>query len=560
MNADVLANTSPDRQLLGVAFPSFDARALRRIGSFGVQGEALAGDVLIDAGGTDSALFVLETGMAEVYVPVETLSTRPTAIVRHHAGSVVGEMAILTGQRSFVDVRAKTHTRFWMLDHRAFRRMLAQETTLGDIVIRALLARREVLRLGATSDRVKIVGDARCRDDRVLATFAERQRVPYTWVELQTEQAAAALECVGLSEIDTPVILGFGSPIPRATPGQLAEALGITLTNSSDRTADVAVIGSGPAGIAAAIYAASEGLDTVAVDAVAVGGQAAASARIENVLGFPSGVSGAQLLEDSAIQAMKFGARLHSPCEVVSLRRSLGSPGTQYELTVQDGTILRSKAVIVATGVHYRGLPLPGWADFEKTSIYYAATALEVQALSGQPVVVVGGANSAGQASLYLADNGCAVSLVARSKLAKSMSSYLIERISRTEGITVMEDAEVCELHGGEQLSQVDVRSGDDLSTLPARALFCFIGAIPGADFEHQIATDKLGFILTGSELAESGQWTHARQALPYETSLEGIFAVGDVRFGSIKRVAAAAGEGSSAVQSVHRYLAQASG
>ncbi|WP_170154355.1 FAD-dependent oxidoreductase [Protaetiibacter intestinalis] len=506
------------------------------------------GEWIVKVGDTDPTLLVLEMGSVEVVSPPTPAAPDGTVVVRHHPGSLVGELSVLTGQHPIVSARARAHTRYWSLDGRALRRLLAHEPAIGDLVLRALLARREVLRSGPVGDSITLVGDVGRRADRSLIAFAERQRVPFTWIDEVTASANRALAAYGLTISDTPVVLGLEAPIRKATPGTLSEVLGFTLSRAEPRLVDLAIVGSGPSGIAAAICAASEGLDTVVLDAVAVGGQAAASSRIENVLGFPSGISGAQLLEDSAVQALKFGARLHSPCEVGALRRCADGG---YVLALSDGAEVRARAVIVATGVQYRGLPLRRWRHFETTSIYYAATALEVRPLAGLPVVVVGGANSAGQATAFLAEHGCMVALVSRRRIEESMSAYLVDRIRGNPSVVIYEGSELSSLNGDDTLTGVEV---DGIHQIPASALFCFIGATPSADFEHELEADPAGFLLTDTQLPKTAL---GRAPLPFETSWPGVFAAGDVRHGSIKRVAAAVGEGSSAVQSVHRFLAE---
>jgi thioredoxin reductase (NADPH) len=315
------------------------------------------------------------------------------------------------------------------------------------------------------------------------------------------------------------------------------------------------VIGSGPAGLAAAVYAASEGLTTIVVDSVGIGGQAAASSRIENYLGFPSGISGHDLTQRAALQAMKFGAELCSPCKVVSL-----DIGGQYlGVTMSDGNQVESHAVLIATGVHYNKLPIDRWSDFEGAGIYYAATEMEAKECDGAPVAVVGGANSAGQAALYLASTGSDVTLVIRGpQPALSMSSYLLARLEANPKVTILVNSEVTGIAGTSSLERIAITDNvtESSAEQKCRGLFCFIGARPATGWLGDVELHRDGSILTGTDLphASAGRTRASlgRGPLLLETSVPAVFAAGDVRYGSMKRVAAAVGEGASAVQSVH--------
>jgi thioredoxin reductase (NADPH) len=343
----------------------------------------------------------------------------------------------------------------------------------------------------------------------------------------------------------------------RATPGIVAEYLGLTLGSLPERSFDLVVVGGGPAGLAAAVYGASEGLRTLGFDSVAPGGQAGTSSRIENYFGFPTGLSGAELMQRGLIQAEKFGAQLTTPCAAVALREENGY--LTVELT--DGSVVAGRAVIVATGARYRRLGVERLEEFEGNGIYYAATDLEARLCAGEPVVVVGGGNSAGQAAVFLAEQGSHVTvLIRKPDLAASMSRYLIDRLENHERITILTESHVVALEGDRSLESIRVGHGDEELVLECAALFSFIGADPGTDWIGSCAAlDGHGFLLTDRALSAEqlgDRWAaFGRQPLPFETSHPGLFAVGDVRSGSMKRVAAAVGEGSSAVWSVHEYL-----
>jgi thioredoxin reductase (NADPH) len=372
------------------------------------------------------------------------------------------------------------------------------------------------------------------------------------------------MESSGLTEEDLPAVVMPGATLKRTTPGELAQKLNLSYHRSSSEPVDVTIVGAGPAGLAAAVYGASEGLDTVLIDAVGTGGQAAASSRIENYFGFPFGLSGTDLTGRAMLQALKFGAQLASPCPAVRLDTNRDENGGLLRLHLPGEDVIDSKAVILATGARYRALPLERWPDFEGAGIYYAATELEARSCAGNPVAVVGGANSAGQAALYLAGRGSEVSLVVRGPdIAAEMSAYLVDRLLAHPRVTVQCRSEVTRLDGGDFLQEVSItdRIANTTRVQPCSALFCFIGAEPATSWLTGIAIEDDGFIrtdvqLTGDDLGPG--WAAAgRRPLPFETSVPGVFAVGDVRSGSMKRVAAATGEGASAIASVHKAIAQ---
>jgi len=373
-----------------------------------------------------------------------------------------------------------------------------------------------------------------------------------------TQQALAAM--VGVKEL-TISRLERGDPrVKGATRQRVAEKLGLSYRRSSTKPVDVTIVGAGPAGLAAAVYGASEGLDTVLLDGVGTGGQAAASSRIENYFGFPFGLSGTDLTGLAVLQSLKFGAQLASPCQAVKLDTDRN--GNLLRLHLQGGEVIDSKAVVIATGARYRALPLERWPDFEGAGIYYAATELEARGCTGSPVTVIGGANSAGQAALYLAGRGSEVSLVVRGPdIAAEMSAYLVDRLRVHPRVTVRCRSEVTRLDGGDFLEEVSItdRTADSTQPQPCSGLFCFIGAEPATSWLTGIATGDDGFIRTDVQLNDGDlgpAWAVlGRRPLPFETNIPGVFAVGDVHSGSMKRVAAATGEGASAIASVHKAI-----
>ena len=385
---------------------------------------------------------------------------------------------------------------------------------------------------------------------------------PHLWVDLEdADDVDVLLASMGVRPVDTPVVVTPNTVLRRPSPGEFAEHLGLTFRSPPGYTFDLVVVGSGPAGLAAAVYGASEGLATVSLDAVNIGGQAGASSRIENYVGFPNGISGGDLTAAAAIQAQRLGARLNAPCPVAGLRAEHGF----FVVQLADGSEVPSRSVIVASGARYQRLAVDDLERYEGNGVYYAATDLEARQCSGAAVIVVGGGNSAGQAAIYLAQQGSHVTICIRGDdLGRSMSRYLIERIAADTRIEVLTATEVRVLDGDHHLERVTLEhtpSGDRRVTGCA-GLFCFIGADPATEWlGGLLALDDRGFVLTDRSLPatvlESGTYL-VREPLPFETSLAGVFAVGDVRHGSLKRVAAAVGEGSSAVRSVHEHLASA--
>jgi thioredoxin reductase (NADPH) len=378
------------------------------------------------------------------------------------------------------------------------------------------------------------------------------------WLDADSVEGGSLMRAAALATTDLPAAITPERTLPRATPGSLAQYLGLTYRSSGGDPADLAVIGAGPAGLAAAVYGASEGLRTILLDAIAPGGQAAASSRIENYLGFPTGLSGAQLAENAVAQALKFGAEISAPCEIAAL----DIESEHLAVVLPDETRVPARAVIIATGARYRTLALEDWQRFEAAGIYYAATELEARRCVTQPVTVVGGANSAGQAALFLASSESDVTLAIRGPdLAAKMSQYLVDRILADPRIDVLTATEVTQLQGDLALQRISLthRPTGSVQTRDCRGLFCFIGAEPATGWLAGIALDRSGFIRTDAQLTVQdldGTWTGlGRPPLPFETSVPAVFAAGDVRSGSMKRVAAAVGEGASAVSSVHRAI-----
>jgi thioredoxin reductase (NADPH) len=437
-----------------------------------------------------------------------------------------------------------------------FRQLMSVRPALSAIIFNALLARRESLRSGEGAQAIRIVGSRYSPEAMSLRSFAEHSHLAHAWIDVEdVEDLDSFLAPMGLRAQDIPAVITVTETLRRPSAATFAEHLGLTFQPTPGYVFDLVVIGSGPAGLAAAVYGASEGLRTVSLDAVAIGGQAGASSRIENYAGFPNGISGEELTGRTAVQAMRLGARLNAPCEVTGLR----SQASFHVIELRDGSEIPTRAVIVASGARYRRLAVENLSRFEGAGVYYAATDLEARVCDGTPVLVIGGGNSAGQAAIYLAQNNCQVTIaIRREDLSQSMSQYLIERIEADPKIELVTGVEVRALAGREHLEGVTLvhKPTGRRREIACTGLFCFIGARPAtAWLADSVLLDGDGFILTDRQLPGPTS-AETAGALPFETSAPGIFAAGDVRHGSMKRVAAAVGEGSSAVRSVHERLA----
>jgi thioredoxin reductase (NADPH) len=538
------------------AYPALTASQLGRLRALAEAVDMSAGDRLYAAGDVEYDFMLIESGDVEIIR--EANADSPAQVVaRHGGGRFLGELNMLTGQAVYLTARVASAGQVRRIPPDRFRRLMAEDPELSDLILRAFMARREFLRTGEGARSVEVVGSRTSSAALAVRNWAARQQLPHTWIDVDTPEGEMVLASLGAGVEELPVVLTPTAVLRRATPGVLAEHLGLAFRVIPGRVYDLVVIGAGPAGLAAAVYGASEGLDTMLVEAVAVGGQAAASSRIENYLGFPSGLAGAELTSRALVQAQKFGARIASPCEALSLNVGDG----HLAVVLPDGTEVVARAAIVASGARYRTLGLDRWSDFEGAGIYYAATELEARACGGSDVAVVGGANSAGQAALFLAGRDSRVHLVVRGvDLFAGMSRYLADRILADERITVHTGTEVVGLDGATSLEEITLaeRAGGTTTKMACEGLFCFIGAVPSTAWLNGVALDEDGFVLTGQDLPEDrldGYELLGRRPLPFETNVPGIFAAGDVRWGSMKRVAAAVGEGASAVRSVHQAI-----
>jgi len=545
--------TEADATTPNAAAPVLTTPQLNRLLSYGTPAQIAVGDVIFRVGDVTYDLVVIEEGVVEVVR--EATKDAPEAVVATHgAGRFLGELNMLTGQTVYLTARVTRAGRVSRIAPERFRQIMATDPELSAILLRTFEARRKLL-MQTANRSVEIIGSESSAGSLALRTFAARLELPHLWFDAESVTGVALMELVGVTTLDLPVVVLPDETLRRATPGVLSQSLGLSFREQPGETVDLTVIGGGPAGLAAAVYGASEGLNTVLLDAVAPGGQAAASSLIENYLGFPNGLSGADLTGRAAVQAQKFGARLYSPCEV----ETLDAGGERLRVVLTDGTAFNTRAVVVATGARYRSLPLDRWDEFAGAGIYYSATPLETRDLEDKPVAVLGGANSAGQAALFLASRECQVNLVIRGgDIGAGMSNYLVERILAEPRIVVHTSTEITGLAGEGSLAGITLadRLAGTEREHACSALFCFIGATPATDWLDCLATDDDGFLRTDVRLTADdldGIWASlGRDPLPFETSVPGVFAAGDVRHGSMKRVAAAVGEGASAVASVH--------
>ncbi|MGW9630096.1 FAD-dependent oxidoreductase [Agromyces sp. NPDC055520] len=532
-----------------------DPDQLARLAEYGYREQVRPGQVLSRTGDRRYDLFLVESGSIDVICDANSVRPERTISTRG-AGDFTGELGMLTGQLVFLTLRVQEPGVVVRIGQDGFRAAMNEQADIADVLLAAFGQRRRVI-LDMVSSVAEIVGAFDCADNRALRTYAARQQLPHTAVDADSIAGQALLSAHGLTTADLPVVLVADQVLRRATPHDLAGAVGFTYAPGGNDV-DLVVIGAGPAGLAAAVYAASEGLVTVLFDTIGAGGQAATSSRIENYLGFPRGVSGDELAQSASMQALKFGAQLYTPCEVVGLSPSGPAEST---VTLRDGAQLRARAAIIATGAHYRRLNVPRRDHFERLGqIRYSATELDARDCRSQPVTVVGGANSAGQAALFLASRGSRVDLVVRGAgIDASMSAYLARRIEAQPLVRLWVQTEVMELIGADTLEAVVLRGGNGAPERRESAIvFCLIGAVPDTGWLVDVARDDDGFILTDTQLAaQEPAAATAGDLLPFQTSAGRVFAVGDVRAGSMKRVASAVGEGAGAVASVHKLLAR---
>jgi thioredoxin reductase (NADPH) len=536
-------------------FPVLTPEQIARVAAHGRTRSVQRGDVLIQAGQLDSPFLVCIDAELEV---VGAASEQ--IITTHRSGQFSGEINLLTGRRGFATIRVTQPGNVVELRRDDLLALVQNDSELSEIFMRAFILRRVALIARGIGD-VVLLGSSFSPGTLRVKEFLSRNGHPYTYVDLDRDEGVQELlDRFHVDASDVPVVICRGEFVLRnPTNQEVAECLGFNEGIDQTRIRDVAIIGAGPSGLAAAVYAASEGLDVLVIEANSPGGQAASSSRIENYLGFPNGISGQELAARAFTQAEKFGAQLM----IAKGATRLSCSRKPYVLEIENGARVPARSVIIATGAEYRNLPVADIARFQGAGVYYGATPLESQLCRGEDVIVVGGGNSAGQAAVFLAQTARRVIMLVRSDgLAESMSRYLIRRIEQIPAIELRTRSEIVAVEGTTHLERVrwrDAESGNE-STEPVRHIFVMTGAVPATRWlDGCVTLDDHGFIKTGPDLSHddltAAEWPLARPPHLLETSLPGVFAVGDVRGGNIKRVASAVGEGCIAVAYVHQVL-----
>jgi thioredoxin reductase (NADPH) len=534
-------------------FPQLSAEQVERASQFGAVEALPKGTALFARGDRATDFFIVIEGCIEI---CEEHPGGSTVLVTHGVHEFTGDLDLFNDRRILVGARMGATGQVLRIRRPSFRRLLAAEPDIGEIVMRAFILRRVGLMEHEQAATV-LVGARTSGDLLRLYRFLDHNGYPVRVVDPESEEGRGLLASHALAAGDLPAALTYTRVLKNPGNRELAVAIGLSESLDPELVFDVAIVGGGPAGLAAAVYGASEGLCTVVLEAEAPGGQAGTSSKIENYLGFPTGISGMALAGRAMVQAQKFGARL-----AVSRRvERLDCDRRPYALVLDDGETVRAKTVVIASGARYRKLDLENFDRFEMRGIHYAATALEAALCEGEEVVVVGGGNSAGQAAMYLSRRTARVHMLVRGpELAASMSDYLIGRIRAARSITLHAETEIVALGGNRHLEQVtwrQRRSGAE-ETRAISNVFLMLGATPNTEWLRGcLALDENGFVRCGAGFAPGGAWATDRLPHVLETSRRGVFAVGDVRAGSVKRVASAVGEGSIVVSAIHAILAE---
>lgn len=546
-----------EHTLRSIAFPVLTPEQIDQLMGC-VSGSARScadGEILVAIGDLGFKFFLVKAGEIEIF---DYSGDEPKTIVIHHKGEFTGDISHLTGTPAIFSAVARGNCEVFEISGEGLRQVLNQCPGLSDIILQAFIARRQLLRDSPNFIGLRVIGSRYSPDTFRIRDFLSRNRVLFTWIDIESDpEVDQLLKQFGMTESDTPVVACAHLLLLRNPSNQeLANAVGIHQT-LKQTVYDLLVVGAGPAGLAAAVYGASEGLQTGVLESNAPGGQAGASMRIENYLGFPTGLTGAELTDRAILQANKFGARLSVPTPAI--RVSFENAYTILEL--DGGETISTKCLLIATGAQYRRLDAEGFERFEGAGVYYAATPAEGLLCRGSLAIVVGGGNSAGQAAVYLATQARQVLLLIRGDdLNKNMSSYLVRRIEQTANIEILCNTVIERTRGNGHLQAIDIidkKTGKQRS-VETPAVFSFIGAAPRTEWlPPEIERDAKGFVRTGAALGRSPYWTAAREPFLLETSRPGVFAAGDVRSDSVKRVASAVGEGAMSVQFVHEYLKQ---
>ncbi|HUA19391.1 MAG TPA: FAD-dependent oxidoreductase [Bryobacteraceae bacterium] len=540
-------------------FPKLSEAQIAHLSALGTRRTVADGELIFDVGVSARSVFVVLQGRLEVVNPAGDGETRITVV---EEGQFTGEINTLTGRPTLVRTRATAAGELLEIDQQTLRRIVQTDPELSDMFLRAFLRRRSVL-IAQSSGDLLLIGSRYSAATLRIKEFLLRNGHPYTYLEVERDASVQnLLEHFEIKPDDIPVLICHGRPILRnPTNAQVAQCLGFNLEIDETLVYDLIVVGAGPAGLAAAVYAASEGLDVLVLEGHAPGGQAGSSSRIENYLGFPTGITGQELAGRAFVQAEKFGARI----AIARVAAGLSCDRRPFSVALEGAEPVRAQTLIIASGAEYRKLPLPNLGQFEGVGVYYGATRLEGQLCADEEIIVVGGGNSAGQAAVFLSGIAKHVHVMVRGpSLAASMSRYLIRRMEESPTISLWTDTQVTSLEGNGHLERVswrNLKTGSD-ETRDVRHLFSMTGASPNTAWLGDcVALDDKKFVKTGTDLLpedlQAAHWPLRRQPYLFETSVPRVFAVGDARSRSVKRVASAVGEGSVAVQLIHRVLAE---
>lgn len=555
MHVTDLPQSRPESERI---FPTLTDAQMERVAPHARRRSVSAGEVLIEEGSGNPPFFVVISGELETVRPYDNHET--LILVAAH-NQFTGEVNTIAGRHALFRTRVRSDGEVLELTREQMLGLVQTDAELSEIFMRAFVLRRVELVEAGIGD-VALVGSSHSAETLRIKEFLTRNGHPYSYIDIERQaDVATLLEHFNVEADQIPIVICRGKSVLRNPSNQeIARCLGFNEAIDERRLRDLVIVGAGPSGLASAVYAASEGLDVLLVERSYPGGQAGSSSRIENYLGFPTGISGQELAGRAYMQAEKFGAQM-----LISEGTRLHCDRVPYRVELSDGTNVLTRTIVIATGARYRKPVLDNLSRFEGTGVYYGATFVEAQLCAGDDVIVVGGGNSAGQAAVYLSQTASRVWVLIRGAgLSDTMSRYLIRRIEETPNITLMPHTEIAELIGGENLESVRWRNNDTgvLEERPIEHVFIMAGAVPNSAWlDHCVALDDEAFVKTGADLSphdlHSAHWPLTRAPYLLETSLPGVFAVGDVRGGSIKRVASAVGEGSIAISFVHQVLAQ---
>ena len=533
----------------GAGFPRLDDQQIEQLGRLAKCVEFADGELLIEHGSRNFPFYVIKSGAVEI---TEHSGDAPRSIVTHGPGEFTGDVDMLTGRPTFISATARGPVQAIQVEADRLRLILNELPRLSDLLLEAFQIRRRMLEEG-DFEGLRVVGSDQCADANLLREFLYKNRVPHTFIDVEAEGTSAWLAERGVTRDQLPAVVCENTVVARPTVAEVAEHIGIHRDVSGERF-DLVVVGAGPAGLAAAVYGGSEGLKTLVLDRLGPGGQAGTSSKIENYMGFPSGLSGADLANRGYLQALKFGVQFSAPASVADL---VQDEAAGHVVVLETGERIRTGAVLIATGASYRRLDAEGCDRFRDAGVFAAATSVEARVCRDGTAVVIGGGNSAGQAALFLAEHAAKVVMLLRGNdLRKSMSDYLAHRIELEDRVEVWFHSELEGVYGERRVERIGVRhnAGGDARQLECRAVFSFIGARPHTDWvPAAVARDEYGFLLTGGDVEDRSGWELEREPCQLETSVPGLFAAGDVRHGSTKRVAFAVGDGALAVTCVHR-------